>query len=258
MTKNTTLGRVFLAVSLLGLGLLHFFYGQIRPIIWPDFIQLSPDRKWTAYAAGSVLITCGIFLVSGKKVTAISLFAGTGFFLLFLFGHVPAFLSVSGQEKLKYWTNMIKVLALSGGFLIQAALSLLSSESAKNNTRAKLISTIGRIFFGLMLLLFGLGHFLSLAAVSNLVPNYIPFKMFWTFAGGLVLIISAISCFFNFRMQLINLCLAAVLFIWLITLHLYYAIRFPAWQEGENFIGALTCLAFCGIALLLSQLPKRM
>jgi hypothetical protein len=40
-------------------------------------------------------------------------------------------------------------------------------------------------------------------------------------------------------------------------LHLYYAIRFPHFQDGENIIGSLECLAFCGIALALSDLAVK-
>ena len=49
------------------------------------------------------------------------------------------------------------------------------------------------------------------------------------------------------------LLLAAVLFIWLVSLHLYYTVKYPQWKEGENFVGSITCMAFCGIALIISQ-----
>ena len=47
--------------------------------------------------------------------------------------------------------------------------------------------------------------------------------------------------------------LALNLFIWLLSLHLYYTVLYPDWQEGENFVGTLTCLAFFGTALVISQ-----
>jgi hypothetical protein len=71
--------------------------------------------------------------------------------------------------------------------------------------------------------------------------------------GGIALMGSAISIFTRYKTEKITLLLAAVLFIWLLSLHLYYAVRFPEWNEGENFIGVITCMAFCGIALIISQ-----
>ena len=113
--------------------------------------------------------------------------------------------------------------------------------------------SLGKYLFAIMLFNFGIGHFISLEGVSHLVPKYIPFPQFWTFLGGVTLVGSAISIFTNYKVKLILLLLGLNLFIWLLLLHLYYAINFPQWQEGENFIGFLTCLAFCGTALMISQ-----
>jgi uncharacterized membrane protein len=44
-----------------------------------------------------------------------------------------------------------------------------------------------------MLLLFGIGHFLSGPAISALVPKYIPWPLFWTYLGGVALVGSALS-----------------------------------------------------------------
>jgi len=92
-----------------------------------------------------------------------------------------------------------------------------------------------------------------MTGISNLVPKFIPFPKFWTFMGGIALMGGAISIFMRHKTKEIMLLLAAVLFIWLLSLHLYYAIRYPQWNEGQNFVGVITCMAFCGIALMISQ-----
>jgi hypothetical protein len=107
--------------------------------------------------------------------------------------------------------------------------------------------------YAIMLYNFAVGHFNNLEGISNIVPKYIPFPEFWTFLGGVALMGSAISIFSGFRLRTILLLLALNLFIWLLLLHLYYTILYPHWQEGENFIGSLTCLCFCGTALVISQ-----
>lgn len=176
---------------------------------------------------------------------------GIVFLALFLFVHLPVFLS-AGPQNTSLWINLNKILALSGGFFLISQINAPIFENKMVNTLFKL-SPIGSYLFAIMLYNFSVGHILSMNGVSTLVPKYIPFPKFWTFMGGIALMGSAISIFTRYKTEKINLLLAAVLFIWLLSLHLYYAVQFPKWKEGENFIGVITCMAFCGIALIISQ-----
>jgi uncharacterized membrane protein len=141
---------------------------------------------------------------------------------------------------------------LSGGFFL---ISTIDAPKPGNSILIALykLAPIGMYLFAMMLYNFSVGHLVNLTGVSNLVPKYIPFAKFWTFMGGIALMGSAISIFIRYKTEKIMPLLAAVLFIWLVLLHCYYAVRFPQWNEGENFIGVITCMAFCGIALIISQ-----
>lgn len=252
-----SIGRVFLGISLTGIGILHFFFHGIRPIILPNLSNIPSSLYWTVYLTAIVLIGSGILISIGKRITAVSLIIGICFFLLFLFGHLPSFLSATTRaDKLKYWVNLNKTLALSGGFLILASVNMKDTAGEKIKSFFNAVLIVGKCFFALMLLLFGIGHLTSTTSLSALVPKYIPFAKFWTFAGGIILVVSAISIFVNFKVKKIAFILSITLFVWLVTLHLYYTFLFPHWQEGENFIGSLTCLAFCGTALLISRNAK--
>lgn len=251
MSAYTATGRVFLGTCLVGIGILHLIFPGIRPIIVPDSTHLAPQWNWIAYVIAASLIAGGIYICINTKPVELSLILALSFFMLFLFAHLPAYLSVQGMEKLKYWVNLNKTLALTGGFLILASVS-----SGSEHRFFKIISIVGRCFFAIMLFLFGIGHLLSTTAMSAMVPAYIPFAKFWTFLGGLILVFSAISFCSKLWMRQFGILLAATLFIWLITLHLFYAIQFPTWSEGEHWIGSLSCLGFCGISLLISQSSK--
>ena len=257
MNLYITIGRIFLGMCLIGIGVLHFIFPGIRPIILPDETGISSHLYWMVYVIAIVLMGSGILICLNQKTMIVSLMVGITFFLLFAFGHLPLYLSASDRAgKLKYWVNLNKTLALSGGFLILASVEAKRAGFIRFNSVIKIVSITGRYFFGIMLFLFGIGHLLSTAALSAMVPSYIPFAMFWTFVGGIILVGSAISFFINYKMQITGFVLAVTLFIWLLTLHLYYAFLYPQWQEGEHFIGSLTCLAFCGTALLISQSAK--
>lgn len=200
-----------------------------------------------------ILIVTGLLIIVGKKFHAISLIMGVAFLALLLFAHLPAFLA-AGIENSDTWVKMNKVLALSGGFFL---ISTINAPRPENRILISLyrLAPVGMYLFAMMLYNFSVGHLVNLTGISNMVPKFIPFPKFWTFMGGIALMGGAISIFIKYKTEKIMLLLAAVLFIWLLSLHLYYAVLYPEWNEGENFVGVVTCMAFCGIALIISQKP---
>jgi uncharacterized membrane protein len=244
-------GRIFFGICIAGIGVLHFVYPGIRPIIIPDLTNISSGLYWTVYLTALTLIITGLLIIIGKKYHTLSLIMGVVFLALFLFAHLPVFLA-AGPENSDLWVKLNKVLALSGGFFL---ISTINAPRPGNRMLISLykLAPIGIYLFAMMLYNFSVAHMVNLTGVSNLVPKYIPFPKFWTFIGGIALMGSAISIFTGYKMEKITLLLAAVLFIWLLSLHLYYAVKYPQWKEGENFIGVITCMAFCGIALIISQ-----
>jgi uncharacterized membrane protein YphA (DoxX/SURF4 family) len=114
-------GRIFFAIGIAGVGVLHFFYPGIRPIIIPGLTNIPSNLSFIAYFIAVLLIGAGILIAIGKKFNNLSLLMGILFFLLFLFGHMPVFLSAGSFNN--YWVNLNKVLALSGGFLVVSTIN---------------------------------------------------------------------------------------------------------------------------------------
>ena len=252
MKHLLVIGRLFFGICIIGIGIMHFFYPGIRPIILP---HLSATPSAIGYLTGIILILSGILVSIGKRFGVISLLMGLIFLALFLVGHLPAFLS-EGPLNSDPWIKLNKILALAGGFLLIGAIDTRKSENKTLNSLLK-FAPIGMYLYAIMLYNFSVAHIAKMDSLSSLVPAYIPFPKFWTFMGGIALMGSAISIFTKYRTRQITLLLAAVLFTWLLSLHFYYAIRFPKWNEGENFVGVITCLAFCGIALIISATVPR-
>lgn len=247
MKHLLAIGRLFFGICIMGIGVTHFIFPGIRPIILPHSSQVP---SVIGYLTGIVLILSGMLVSLGKRFGAISLLMGVVFLALFLFGHLPAFLS-AGPSNSDLWISLNKILALAGGFLLIAAIDEPESENKILNSLLK-FAPIGMYLYAMMLYNFSVAHIARMDSLSSLVPKYIPFPKFWTFMGGIALMGSAISIFTRYKTKQIMLLLSVVLFTWLLSLHLYYAIRFPKWKEGENFTGVITCLAFCGIALIIS------
>ena len=251
MTNITILGRVFFGLGIAGIGIMHFFFPGIRPIIIPGLSDASPTLNVVGHLVGILLVATGMLITLGIKHHTLSLFMGIAFLILALFIHLPAF--VNSQRP--FWVNLNKMLALSGGFFLVSRFHE-PMERPKILISLSKVSIIAKYLFAIMLLDFALGHLFASKQLSALVPPYMPQPQFWAFLGGIALAGGAVSIVSNIWVEKINLLLAAVLFIWLIALHLYFTVLHPGWQEGENFIGLFTCLSFCGTALLISQQGK--
>ena len=55
----------------------------------------------------------------------------------------------------------------------------------------------GRIFFSIMMIVFGYDHFLYTQFVATLVPDWIPWHVFWTYFAGVALMGSGICIMFK-------------------------------------------------------------
>jgi uncharacterized membrane protein YphA (DoxX/SURF4 family) len=250
MNIYLTLGRIFFGVGIAGIGVVHFFHPGIRPIILPEATNIPPDLAFVRFLIAVLLVSAGLVIAIGKKFNTISLVMGVIFLGLFLFGHLPW--SLTGGSFNKYWVDTNKMIALSGGFLVISTINTPAYENKVLQLLARL-GPLGKYLFAIMLYNFAIGHYNNLQGISNIVPKYIPFPQFWTFLGGVALMGSAISIFSGFKVRTISLLLALNLFIWLLMLHVYYTVLYPDWQEGGNFVGSLTCMCFCGTALVISQ-----
>lgn len=250
MKHLSGLGRIFFGLCIVGIGIFHFVQPGIQPIIIPHLRNIPSGLYWIGWLIGVILTISGLLIVIGKKHHIVSLIMGIVFLALLLFVHLPVFVT-TGPQNSEVWVKMNKVLALSGGFLLISTLHapIPSSRALISLYR---LAPIGIYLFAMMLYNFGVGHFVNMNGISTLVPKYIPLPKFWTFMGGIALMGPAISIFTGYKTKPINLALAAVLFIWLLSLHVYYAVRFPNWNYGENFMGVITCMAFCGIALIIA------
>ena len=243
-------GRIFYGLGIIGIGVLHFFFTGFRPLISAIQPKNPENISIIIYIFALYLIISGILITVGKKLKTASILLAYVLILFLMFGHLPKRI-IDHPELLGNWTNALKLFTLIGGaFLI----SMSNSENTSNNFILKLskLAPFGKYFFCIMLIAFGIDHFLYTEFVSGLVPKWIPFPIFWTYFTGIALIGSGVSILINFKIKIIFQLVAGMFFIWLLTIHIPLAIRFPNWNDGENIIGSFQCLAFTGIALILA------
>lgn len=84
----------------------------------------------------------------------------------------------------------------------------------------KNLTTIGRILYALPFAVFGINHFLSIDFYMGMVSSFIPTGPFTIILTGLLMMAASISIITKKFIQLSTLLLAALLFIFIITIHI--------------------------------------
>lgn len=148
------------------------------------------------------------------------------------------------------WTDALKILCLSGGAFITAI-----AFSEKANALEKFARS-GKYFFALLLVIFGIDHFVYTDFVKPLVPRWIPGELFWTYVGGTALFASGVAIFINFKPTLVGILLGSMLFIWLIILHIPRAAVAPPSDNGNELTSVFQALAFSGMAFMYASTKR--
>jgi len=126
--------------------------------------------------------------------------------------------------------------------------SSFQGSSVTNNT----LLSLGRIFFSIMLIVFGIDHILYKEFVAPLVPAWIPGPMFWAYFGSIALIGSGICILFKIKIRLVGILLGTMLLLWFIILHIPRAIADPYAGKGNEITSVFQALAFSGIAFVIA------
>ncbi len=245
--------RAFYGAGIAGIGVQQFIYSGFRPMLLPFWPSSVPGHTIWAYIVGAVLILAGI-LIALSKARTIAIGLGIFFLLLFFVFHVyyQVFLNPYGFQ-LGLWTNPLKELAFSGGAFIVAA----SYPEEKFLVNNKLLFTLGRIFFAIMLITFGIAHFVYIDFVKVLVPGWIPEPVFWTYLAAVALIGTGVCFLLNIKLRLVGMLAGIMLLLWVILLHIPRAITYPDMQKGNEITSVFQALAFSGISFLIALLPGR-
>jgi uncharacterized membrane protein YphA (DoxX/SURF4 family) len=249
MKHLKTTARLFYGAGIAGIAVLHFLYSGFRPVILPFPQEATANLNVLVYLIGIFLLITGLLIAIGKWTKPSSLILAVVLLLFFVFGHLPNRLT-NMITVIGAWTDALKLLALSGGALIVARVFTDGESSEFTNAISK-ISFLGKYFFGIMLVIFGIDHFVYTDFVKTIVPLWIPGNLFWTYVAGVALIGAGIAFIINFKIKIISILTGTMLFVWLIVLHIPRAVAMDTSKDPNEIVSVFECLAFSGIAFLL-------
>ena len=252
------IGRSFYGICIAVFGVNQLAFADFRNVILPPWPSWRATPGIWAYVAGAALIGAGIAIILDKKGRLVALILGGVFLTLVVFWHLPYMLFVFPHHlwHLGVWTDVGKAVALSGGAFVVAGSFREGQTDSRNKSllimpMEKLI-TLGRVFFSITMITFGVDHFIYSEHVATMVPQWIPWHIFWTYFTGVALIGSGTAIIFKIKLRVVALLQGTMIFLWFVFLHVPDAIARPCLAKGNEIVSAADALGFSGIAFVLA------
>jgi len=113
---------------------------------------------------------------------------------------------------------------------------------------------LGCVFFAAPLAVFGAEHLVDARGIMQVVPTWMPLRLFWTYLVGVALIAAALSLALRRCLRLSSTLLAIMFFLFVLLIH----IPNVATQLHDRFVWAVALrdLSFAAGALALSASPN--
>lgn len=245
--------RIAFAICIAGLGAQQLYDGQFRPVLIPTFTTHFPGVIALVYLLSLILIGTAAAIALQKQAANACLFLGFVFLANLLFCHIPyeGWIDPAGHQSIGAWNNAFKEAALAGSAFVIAG-SLTRELTHRELTASQLLIPLGSILFSIMIVVFGIEHFLYAEFVKTLVPAWIPGPLFWTYFAGVALVGGGSAILFQTRSRLAAMLLGLMIFCWTIMLHIPRAVVAPVTDKGNELSSVFEALGFSGIAVLIA------
>jgi hypothetical protein len=171
-------------------------------------LPFLPAIPWLAYVFGTIFAACGVGLVSKRTLRPAALALGCLLLLCTLVLEIPKNLASIGNMSLR--TGVFEPLALGCLAWLLPGCDAIPRWLARTS----------RYLLALSLVVFGVDHFLALAPIGALIPNWIPWHVFWIAFFGAGFIAAGLSIGLNFLLRWGAACIGLMYAIWVFTLHL--------------------------------------
>ncbi|HVS97980.1 MAG TPA: hypothetical protein VHE54_15905 [Puia sp.] len=257
MENGLKAGRWCFAICLVGLAGQQFYYGDFRPVFVPAWPAPMTGQILPVYLFSLFLILAAIALVSEIFARTAMLLLAWLFLALVLFCHLPFHLLRDPDAgNIGVWNNALKELCFSGCALIMAGsfppVPEMSPKQAAFEKPLETLIPLGAPFFSIMLIIFGIEHFLYADFVRSLVPGWIPAPLFWTYFAAVALIGAGAGIILRIRVKRIAMLTAIMIFLWFLILHIPRAAVAPVTDNGNELTSVFESLGFSGAAFVLS------
>lgn len=244
-------GRRMFAIGMAGLGFFCFVFRDFiigRP---PEWQQHLGDNIAFGAVCGSIVIIAALALLIGRQGGIAALTIAIMILVLSVFRHLPLFMND--------WVNAYKALALLGGALIAAGTFLhddnrLLTLHAGTGTINTLILA-GTILLASFFIAAGYAHFKWANGVQFLIPEFIPFRLFWTYFCGVCLLAGGAGILIPRTRRLAALLSGIMVLGWFLLLHIPRFVTNPT--DPSDRLGLFESFTFVGEFFMLAAWFKK-
>ena len=230
-----------MAISLVVFGVQHFIYGGFVATLVPAFM---PGRLFWAYFVGVAFFAAAIGIFTRMLARPAATMLGVMFFLFVVLLHIPRIIGNSSNEN--EWTSGFVALAMCGGAWILA-----NAAPLEEREKADPFLRLGRYFFALAFLAFGIQHLVFGRFAAGLGPPWIPGRPLLAYLFGLIFVAAGTAIIIGKQTHLAATLLASIAFLYFLLLYIPLIIKHLhdplPWTRGFEI------LAMCGAALVLSS-----
>lgn len=254
MGSSLKVGRVFLAVALVGWGVQYVLYavGSKGPVAGPPWYPASTGVAWIA-AIALVAAAVGLMVPGVARLSALLLDAGLSLRILVI--HLPALIAKPRDPGV--WTTLFEVLAIAGGAGVVAELLPSGRSGAPRLERiVALNARVGVWCVAVSLVVFAVQHFLYAGFVAMLIPVWIPGRVFFAYLVGVAFVAAAVAMTLRVQARLACLLMGVMFLIWVVILHAPRMAHAPA--SGNELTSLFVALAFSAVGFILTARFARM
>jgi uncharacterized membrane protein len=243
------IGRWFFAVAMLFFGLEFFLYvaGMSGPLPGPPWSRGALFLDWLACAG---FIAAAVSIATGRMARLVATFLGVVLLLYAVCRYMPVWLTRLHDPS--PWTILFEILAMVGGaWVFAAGFPADKKISYPNESFVLQLANVGRFFIAISLVVFAVQHFIYAQFVANLIPAWIPERLFWVYFTGIAFIAAALAIASRKMIRLAALLLGTMFFLWVLVLHIPRVAGSP--RNGNEVTSLFVALAMSGIAFALAS-----
>jgi uncharacterized membrane protein len=181
------------AIGLIGMGALVLAYGDFA-MGWQPVAPWFPARTALAYASGLLMVACGAGLFF-RSTTAWALRIALPYLVIWQMLKFPALVVAPKIEGVYLGFGELAIL-LAGGWTLFARLGGVSGTRFVWAGGERAVR-IARYYFAVWIIPIGLSHMLYLKPTMDLIPPWLPGKMFWAYLTGIGQIASGLGVLFG-------------------------------------------------------------
>lgn len=181
------------AIGLIGMGVLALVYGDFA-MGWQPVAQWFPARTVLAYGSGVLMVLCGAALFS-RVTTAWALRILLPYLIIWQMLKFPALVVAPTVEGVYLGFGELAIL-LAGGWTLFARLGNVGGTRFAWASGEGAIR-VARYYLALWIIPIGLSHMVYLKPTMDLIPPFLPGKVFWAYLTGIGQIASGLGLLFG-------------------------------------------------------------